>query len=91
MLTGVSEIPSNPFHMSISPVPFHDQALISFDNKNSRPFTLTVYDIYGRRVMVENIWGNTFLLKRQGMQNGIYLVSLTDDKGISSTLKTVVE
>jgi hypothetical protein len=92
VISGIADPDFDPFQLQISPVPFHDHTTITFINKKGSALTLTIYDINGREVRsIKNITGNSFTVNRQGMQQGIYLFSMKDEGGKTSTKKVVVE
>ena len=65
---------------------------VSFNNKNSSIFTLTVYDIQGKlKTATENISGTEVKINCSQWNAGIYLVQLRNSKGEAWTEKVVVQ
>ena len=75
--------------VSIRPNPMNESATISLGNAGR--YSVRVFDITGRVVAgFENVQG-AVTLERKNMVSGMYYVNISDAKGLSKTLKVVVE
>jgi hypothetical protein len=66
--------------ISVSPNPFSNQTLFTFDGlKEAKNTRLCVYNVLGRLVQTQTITGNTTTLKRNGLPAGMYFYVLEQD------------
>jgi peptidyl-prolyl cis-trans isomerase B (cyclophilin B) len=52
---------------------------------------LTIYDVRGREVLRTNVSGDTCAVDLSGIEKGIYVFAVSDDRGLTGTGKLVVE
>ncbi|MBI5218115.1 MAG: T9SS type A sorting domain-containing protein [Bacteroidia bacterium] len=65
----------------ISPNPMKDKCRIVFSDKGIKAYTLTLYDITGKKVRLsENISSGEFYLERGALSSGIYTLEIKCDK-----------
>ncbi len=66
---------------SLTPNPLRDEATLSFPNPKNEIFSLKITDATGRVIQKhEEIRGNSFLIKRENMESGIYFYYLENEK-----------
>ena len=76
----------------VAPNPFHNRTFLEFDNPNNEAFDLMISGMTGRLVRtMKNISAERVLIERENMAAGIYLATLTDEKGNFATTKLVVK
>jgi hypothetical protein len=70
--------------------PFSQQTILQ-TSRVLKEAELTVYDEHGRQVkQIKGIFGNTIVVKRDGLKNGIYYFLLTQDSEIVFENKLVI-
>ncbi len=77
-----TNIDENSFgELSISPNPFHTEALIKWESKNTNPARIIVYNLQGK-IMKEEYSETTdeFILRRENLAEGIYFIRVVTDK-----------
>ena len=78
-------------HISFIPNPFSTLTTLHTNN-DLRNATLTIYNSSGQTVRQEkNIYGKSFVLHRDNLQNGIYFYQLSQDNRIIRTGKLFIE
>ncbi|MBI4929859.1 MAG: T9SS type A sorting domain-containing protein [Bacteroidetes bacterium] len=87
---------SEQFHqVNISPNPFTASAVFSINNlkEQSKPFSLSLVDMFGREVRKATIEMNAdeFTFYRNGLHAGIYFYRLENDTQIISSGKLIIE
>lgn len=88
--TGVPQVAE--IQWSLSPVPFHFAAMLTFENPGSKIFSLTVYDAAGRTMQkVMHITGSSVEISRKGMPSGAYLFDLKEGNRRVASGKFMVE
>jgi hypothetical protein len=61
----------------IFPNPFSQSTTVQFNNANSQPYVLVVYDMLGNKVReVKNITSNQVLVEKGNLNAGVYFVEL---------------
>jgi len=59
---------------------------------DSKPKEITIYGSDGKVIRsVRNITSTTYVIKREELQSGFYLVQITDESGVITTGKMVVK
>ena len=87
--TGTEEVYLNE-HVNVYPNPFSSEAIIETDNafKNA---TLVVYNSIGQPVkQIKDITGQSVVLSRDNLPNGLYLLQLTQGHRNLKTIKIVI-
>lgn len=86
---GISQF-SDVIGLSIYPNPFSSSTIIQTE-KPLKNATLTVYNSLGVQVrLIKNINGQTIILTRDDLTNGLYFMQLTQDNNILITNKLVI-
>lgn len=86
---GISELVDNN-SISIYPNPFSYQTTIQTDDY-FKDATLTVYNYDGQLVkQIDNISGQTIILRRDELTKGLYLIRLKQDNKIITTAKLII-
>lgn len=79
---SVNEAPEKTSLLKIYPNPFHETALIAFDNPSKEDFTCTISDITGRTLkQINNITSEKVLINKEALSPGIYLLTLRNETG----------
>lgn len=82
---------NNTDNDQLYPNPMHDVANLVF-NDNSKQHQVMLSDLSGRIILNrDNIIENNITIIREGLQAGIYLLSVKNDKGNTRTYKLSVE
>ena len=77
VVTDINEFNTSSFR--IYPNPFTAQTTIEFDNPDSSPYDLSVYDMAGVKIFdVNNIKTNRFILERETLKPGMYIFSINE-------------
>jgi len=90
--TGVNENPEQQYSMTAYPNPFNNQVTFTFQLDQTSPVSFEVYDMTGRRVMVQNqqmlsAGSHAIQWNAETAQSGIYVYRLTvADKVITNKL-----
>ena len=75
---GIENMSKTSKCLNIYPNPFDSEATLSFSNPDNKAYTLMVYDLFGRRIMIrENITSESVGIKKEGLKTGVYLVKLS--------------
>lgn len=69
--------------IKIYPNPSKDNVTLEFDEAKS--YSIQLLDFSGRILVSEELVSGNYLLERKNIQNGIYILSITDDNGNIST------
>lgn len=78
--TGVWQIKDPTVQIAVMPNPFSEGAIIHIQGmKNAQPLQLNVYDLKGSLVHSAQVPAASFVLKRNGLRAGVYLIRLTQD------------
>lgn len=78
--------------LNISPNPFDQSTVITFDNNSNDVFNVTVSSVTGAAVFTaKGIEGNSYTLNRANLNNGFYLITLSNQKGEFITKKLIIE
>lgn len=73
--SGLSDM--KPVDMLLYPNPVQNHATLAFSNPNNEVFSVTVYDITGRKVVSENqLTGTQYQLNAGKLEKGVYIVEL---------------
>ena len=88
--TGIESFDNKNKGYKIFPNPFSSQTTIQL-NDNIIKATLTVYNIVGQKVeTIDNITGQTIILDRQNLRNGVYFIRLTTESKIIISDKVII-
>lgn len=75
--------------ISVAPNPFNETTTIRFDK--TQEFELELFDLSGRRVLRSGKQnGNSYVIKRSGLESGVYLCRITGAGQPVRTLKIVI-
>ena len=86
--TGLDEYETRQSQLSVYPNPATDYITVSFPNmKNGK---LCVYNIVGEQILSRELASETSKINVSGLAKGIYMVRVTDDKGIVGTKKLII-
>ncbi|MBL0103901.1 MAG: T9SS type A sorting domain-containing protein [Bacteroidetes bacterium] len=97
LTNSVSEISSSSIQSNVYPNPVTNEAVIHVDVReiSTSGYELHVYDILGHEVRNEPAQllssKSTLPFRREGLQSGIYLYELRDEKTIVSTGKIMID
>ncbi len=87
-LIGLSEIESN--EIGISPNPFSSQTVLK-PEKVFNNATITFMNCYGQMVkQLENINGESFVLKRDSFANGLYFIQIWENNNLIAQQKLII-
>jgi hypothetical protein len=75
-VTGIPET-STEKSLSVFPNPFHVTTTLNLD-KDFRQATLRIYNTLGSLVKEQNINGQSAAINREGLENGIYFIRVSD-------------
>ena len=64
----------------IAPNPFSDFATLRFPNPENRPYILKIFDLSGKVVKSEEIYGREYTLQRENLESGYYIIELRGDR-----------
>jgi len=84
--TGIESAPEKQVHLDIFPNPAIDQ--ITVVAQGEKIDYMELFDLTGKRVLVENINSDRFILHRRNLESGVYLLNLWFD-GEKSTNKVI--
>jgi hypothetical protein len=88
---GVDDEAAQSLQASVAPNPATDFARVSFFNPNDGPIQFELYSLQGQLLLSKSSWfgvGNQqFELPLHELQQGFYLIRITDDKGRRQVLK----
>lgn len=86
--TGLDEYEVRQSQLSVYPNPATDHITVSFPNmQNGKLF---IYNIVGEQIMSRELATETSKISVAGLAKGIYMVRVTDDKGIVGTKKLII-
>ena len=86
--TGLDEYEVRQSQLSVYPNPATDHITVSFPNmQNGKLF---IYNIVGEQIMSRELADETSNISIAGLAKGIYMVRVTDDKGIVGTKKLII-
>ena len=86
--TGLDEYEVRQSQLSVYPNPATDHITVSFPNmQNGKLF---IYNIVGEQIMSRELADETSNISVAGLAKGIYMVRVTDDKGIVGTKKLII-
>jgi hypothetical protein len=88
-LTGIEESTSKDNSMRVIPNPFHSIANVSFSNTISDEGNVTLLDLSGREIISASFHQN-YQIDRKGIPNGMYLLKVVSEDGITSTAKVII-
>ena len=78
--------------MVVYPSPMRDRSVIGLPNTGNDSHTLFVYDLSGKKVMSERFDGSDYILQRNNLKSGIYVLEVISENGMQSyKSKLVVE
>lgn len=80
---GLNALEINP-KIKVIPNPFSFETQISFLNDNNENYTLSVYDLSGKKVKTENVNRNPFTFYSGNLSEGLYYIELN---GTSQTFR----
>lgn len=88
---GIEE--TSPFsNWTLAPNPFSDFSKLTLKSDNKRPKNLRIFDMHGRMVIEQlKLSSNEITIEKKQLTAGIYLFKVSDDRGIVSQGKLVVE
>jgi len=75
--------------LSISPNPFHDFTTISLKDNNSNSANLQIFNAVGQLIRAETVDGNEIIVNRNGLENGVYFIRITQDRQVYSGVMVV--
>lgn len=78
---------TNEIGFTVYPNPSNEVMTIEWDGE--KLMTIEVYDFTGRRVSFDEIQGSKFILNKKNLNNGVYLLKLTESNG-NTTTKSIV-
>jgi V8-like Glu-specific endopeptidase len=78
-------------NLKVYPNPLSELATIEFDNSSNISYTLTIFDQMGKLVRQETTTSNKVRIERGGMVSGLYLIMLSNNEGVKSTAKMIIE
>ena len=90
LTAGIENILENSNQTIIYPNPFSTTTILHSDNilKNA---TLKVYNSYGQVIkQMDQLCGETIILQRDNLPNGVYFIQLTEDNKLLSTEKIII-
>jgi hypothetical protein len=81
--------------LAINPNPMNSTAVVSFEAEQTATYVMTITDITGKTVLVTNIaanaGANTTTIQRNGLPTGMYFLSLSNGKSLTTKRFTIVE
>lgn len=78
--TGIKNIQSAG-DLTIYPNPFNETTILKFPNPENGSFRLRIMDLTGKVIQeINDISGSEYLLERNGLQKGYYIIELIGDK-----------
>lgn len=89
-ITGIEEDHATINHLSIYPNPSNDYITIHSDNPSISLKHAEIYDMTGRKVMSETLYGQSQELSITKLLPGVYHVRVQTDNGCYTNLKLVV-
>lgn len=93
-IMGVTETNNNyniQNSIKLNPNPFSNETALSNTGKLFTNTTLTIYNIYGQTVkQLNNLSGETIVIHRENLPNGLYFIRLTEGNVIIKTDKLII-
>ncbi len=90
---GVNEVAQNISELSVKPNPFSGAAKIEFNSAVAGTYTLKMINLLGAVVASKEVeiytGANELMLDRNGLASGVYLLSISNDKGVISRKVTI--
>ncbi|MBS1626142.1 MAG: T9SS type A sorting domain-containing protein [Bacteroidetes bacterium] len=90
---GLNEVAKNITDLSVKPNPFSGSAKIEFNSAVAGTYTLRMTNLLGAVVSSKEVeiyaGQNELMLDRNGLSSGIYLLSISSDKGIVTRKVTI--
>jgi hypothetical protein len=84
---GVEDYASNDLNLKVYPNPAKDN--ITIESKINKGMW-EIVDITGKQILSDNITENSQIIKCDKLINGIYMIRLTDEKGLQTTQKILI-
>jgi hypothetical protein len=85
-LTGLSEF-ENFYSLSVSPNPFENNTILSFNNSENEKLILEIFDFTGRLLRTySNVSGNRINIERKELAKGAYLLKLSGMQSQKATI-----
>ena len=74
---------TNPvqWSMLVYPLPMREQCMIGLPNTGDDSHTLYIYDMDGKQVMSEHFKGSDYILQRNSLKSGIYVLKVLSENG----------
>ncbi len=80
--SGIGDEEVSKTHVHVFPNPAVDFITIAFENPTGAAHAFTMFDMAGRTVKrINNIQASSFQIERGGMNDGVYIYSLSNQKG----------
>jgi hypothetical protein len=77
--------------IKVSPNPVHNETEVSVSGlKPDEPAEISLYDFLGRIVSKRNMQSNPYLLKRDGLVSGIYIIQIIGKSGSVNLTSRIV-
>lgn len=91
-LLGTDNIVSNdPISIQVYPNPFKEQTLINIEGQDYTTLNLKIYDLTGKLIQQQQGMGNQLILKRNQLQQGLYIYQLEGNGKLLNTGKLIVQ
>jgi len=88
---GINELNEKEISFSVYPNPMRNDATIWF-GVHQNELRVQLFDITGKAVLDQsNITANTYVISKEKMQSGIYILKVSDKAGYSSVEKLIIE
>ena len=88
---GVNELNEKEISFAVYPNPMRNNATIWF-GVHQNELRVQLFDITGKAVLDQsNIAVNTYVISKDGLQSGIYILKVSDKAGFSSVEKLIIE
>ena len=76
--------------ISISPNPMTEQCVISWEDTRAAINFIQILDLRGREMHSERISGNSIIIDRGSLSQGVYMVNLQDNYGATRAVKRLL-
>ncbi|MDR2475136.1 MAG: T9SS type A sorting domain-containing protein [Bacteroidales bacterium] len=86
--TNLSGATDFQLSMIVYPSPMQEQCMISLPNTGDHSYTLSIYDLSGKKVTSEQFEGNDYILQRKNLKSGTYLLKISPRNGGSPVYQT---
>lgn len=88
---AVRALPSVDARVSVYPNPVTDLATVDFENPHGTPHAFRLYEMSGRMVRImDHIYEGSFVFDRGALEDGIYIYILSNDGGMVSEGKLIL-